>query len=234
MTALTINILPVYKPVVSVGDEVEKGTILAKISEDKSPHLALHNILNVKAEAIGKYLVKKEGDEVGKHEVIAKKKGLLSTTQVKSPVDGRLYIIDSLPGYVGIVGEEEVEIASPVAGVVSSVTDKQVIIETDKEVVAGIGGEGEAEGELYEIESSRKIFEIGKEVEGKIVYGEGIDAAEVAKIKALGGVGVVLEKEIKGAGLPFIIIREIGVIREIGGIRGKIVNRGGHYLISNQ
>jgi hypothetical protein len=232
MTSLKISIPPKFKVVVKKGSSLSKGALLAEIPREKIPHIALHDLLNVNPAEIRKYLVKKVGEEVAKGEIIAKKRGVFSTTQIKSPVEGIFSIIESMPGFIEIRTKKSGKIVSPVAGIVNSKTDKSIIIETEEEALAGENGEGDSRGELIRLDNANNLFKIGKSVDKKIVFGKELTATSVAKIKVLGGVGVVITKKIDGLNLPYIIVRDVVKLDNFIGEVVEIVDCGrGSYLI---
>jgi hypothetical protein len=230
MTSINIPILSNSDILVSKGEKIKAGHTLARTKGEGSPDISISNLLKVDPGKIKSVLVKKDGSKVRKGEVFARKGGVLSTTQIKSPASGRLELVKDRVGYVRVVTSGSAEIASPVDGVVEDISENGVVVGSKLDVLVGNFGEGNARGELFEVEG-KKIFDIDKSVAGKIVFGEGLEAAGVAKISVLGGVGAIVDKKLRRSNLAYVILEDPGVLREYVGRKVEIVNSGGHYLI---
>lgn len=235
MASFTVDVPPKFKSLVARGDRIRLGQVLAGIVLNKASiagPIALHNLLEVKPKDIKKFLVKADGETVVKGETIAQKRGLFSSIRVKSPTDGVLRILKERNGFVQIKPTSQETITSPVEGTVRKVTAKVgIIIDTESIVFTGIAGREDASGELFKVEDSGNIFSINKKVADKIVVGDHFDEATVTKIKALGGVGVIIDSELNIKNIPYIVVEKIADLNNYVGEKVKIVNNGGHYLV---
>lgn len=236
MASLKIHLPSKFKPIVVRGDSVKSGQTLAEIVSNKAPAtgaIALYSLLEVKPKQIEKYLVKSDGSFVTKGEIIALKRGFFSSICVKSPTSGVLQFAKERAGFINIKPSPANKIESPVEGTITTVTGKAgIILDTKSIVITGVGGKGNVTANLFEVAEGGNIFKINKKVADKIVVGEYFEEAAVAKIKTLGGVGVVVVKELNIKDIPYIVIEDISKLDEYVGRKVKLVNeKYGHYLI---
>lgn len=86
--------------------KVKFGDPVFKILKTKKITIEVSTPLGIKPEKIYNYLKKLIGDEVKKEDIIAEKKGFLSSTEITSPVDGKIVEINHLLGTITIETEE--------------------------------------------------------------------------------------------------------------------------------
>jgi hypothetical protein len=168
----------------------------------------IYNDLDVEPGEIHQYLLKKEGDNIEKDELIAYRESMfgLSKHSCRSPVRGKIELISKLSGQI-IIAEEPipVEVEAYIPGKIVEVLPKEgVTVECRAAFIQGIFGVGgETQGELLVITDSSngngKFIgpeEIGPECKGKILVGrnsittEGLKKAQNVGVKGIvvGGV----------------------------------------------
>lgn len=175
MTSLPIPLPPGSTPVVSEGDSITKGQIIAKRSPqtsplsqsgDDTPHevsISLADSFGEKAANVGKYLLKSPGESVSVGEVIASKKGGLTLRKIRlvSQVSGTVMRFERGSGnliirlskrskpQVEVSHLEPEDIYSPLDGKVTLCNNEKIVLETDTEALVGVKGSGgEVMGEL--------------------------------------------------------------------------------------
>lgn len=220
MTSLPILLPDGYAPIVKTGDKVAASQIIAKKdgnlkSGEDAPVSTREEIvdlpaqLGVSPEHIGKTLKKNPGDSVTKGEILASKKQSFGLKEMKviSQAEGTVLRFERETGRLVIrlgenadMPEQTARVAgtilSPVAGVISSVDPKSVVIATDEKAVVGdFGSGGVAEGELAMLPERQNkaeyITEITEKAAGFILAAPYVDKQIIAKSDALGVLGIV-------------------------------------------
>jgi len=145
---------------VNVGDDVHSDTIVARTHVPGDLQIIrVAQILGIELEDTEKYMVRKNGDYVKKHEVIAKSTSFfgLFKSFVRSPVEGTIEHISNVTGQV-VIREPPipVEVKAYIPGTVVNVFPEEgVTIETPAAFVQGILGiGGETEGKLQMVAES--------------------------------------------------------------------------------
>lgn len=219
----TINlpISPSTKILVEEGDSITAKTILGKFSdthEIETIHLA--KLLSVANDKIYKYLKKKAGEKVTSGEVIAEKKGFLSSSVVKSPISGKLLEMDLLKGTINLLkyskegqvrlGAGREEIISPVSGKVVTIGKTAIEINTNSPIFKGESGEGsDAFGDLKYLEGEvLGILDFHAELEDSIVMCKAVGEATLVKFAVLGVKGMILMDVKNEMALPWISVEE--------------------------
>ncbi|MEM2126637.1 MAG: hypothetical protein QW638_08350 [Candidatus Bathyarchaeia archaeon] len=216
------RILPIPGEVlVKVGDKVDFDTIVARAKVPGKPNIIrAADLLNIQAENLPAFMLKKEGDIVAEGEVIAKYTPLFGLIKrfVRSPVKGIVESISDMTGQV-IIREppELVEIKSYIPGRVRDVIPKRgVIIETQAAFIQGIFGiGGERHGEIYfACESPSEVLtgeNIDDNLMGKIIVGGSLATLDsLKKASQVGAAGIVVGG-IKGVDIKEYLGYEIGV-----------------------
>jgi len=202
MTSLPI-ILPVNSNViVSVGDKVKAGQIIAeKKSSQVGKILPIAKTLSVAPKTAIKYLKKRMGDRVEKGEVLAEKKGVMSGKKILSPFSGTVFKLEEETGDLYIVTEEQGKekgenIFSPVEGKVVFCDNTKIVLETDKKAMSAEKATGDsAQGELFLIEDEDIDYnEIPEKVSEKIILGKKFEKAAIYKSVAMGSIGIICEE----------------------------------------
>jgi len=139
---------------VKLGDKVSARDVVARtfLPGDVTP-LNVASRLGCDAGEVPGVMLKKEGDEVKKDELLAESRGLfgLFKSKVTSPIDGSIEIISRITGQVQLRGEPRpVSIDAYIDGKVTAVHENEgVDIETMGSFIQGIIGiGGEAFGEI--------------------------------------------------------------------------------------
>lgn len=160
MTALPIQLPESFSPRVHPGQQVHAGQILAQKDIHAEETVNISDILDVSLTKARKSLKKIPGDSVRAGDVIAVKKKWfgLKKQEIVSSVDGIALRYERGTGnFVLKTGQSESveEVVSPVDGIVGLCNNKQIVINTDKNVLVGNRGYGEtAEGAIFVLEAS--------------------------------------------------------------------------------
>ncbi len=188
---------------VKIGDEVKGEDIVAKTYLPGNVQTVnVAGLLNIPPEDIKEVMVKKEGDEVEKDEVIAFTKSFfgLFKSYVKSPVKGKIESISEITGQV-IIREppQPVQVSAYIDGIVKEIIQNEgVVIESYASLVQGIFGiGGERRGVLKLVASNPDDIltekDINEDCEGKILIGGSLVTLEaLKKAKEIGVKGIVV------------------------------------------
>lgn len=204
MTSLPIHIPQDYEVLVSKGDTVAIGQVLAR--ERHSPsELIIHlsKRLNVSPKSIGKYLRKHPGDQIVTGEVLAHKDGLFGDTVVISNLTGTLASSNTEDGTVTVKLHEMEsdtqsthELLSPLDGTVLMCNNDQIILETDKNMFLGekgTGGTFRGLLKVLDVKDSHPIDaeKITVETIDSVIFGPAFDNEAIAKASAIGVGGIL-------------------------------------------
>ncbi len=136
------------------GDRVQAETVVARAELPGKVHVVnVANLLGIAPDEIRDYLVKKEGESLGRDEVFAENKPFIKwfKTEVRSPIQGKLESVSTITGQVLL--REPPRLLERLAYVDGTVVDlhpgQGVTVETRCSMVQGIFGiGGETWGEL--------------------------------------------------------------------------------------
>ncbi len=185
------------------GDRVSADSVVAR-AELAGPVHAMNvaNLLGVAPDEIPEYLLKREGDAVGKDEVLAENKPLITwfKTEVRAPITGTLETVSTLTGQVLMREPPKVlELRAYIDGVVVDVQAEQgVTVETVCTLVQGIFGVGgEISGELViGVESPEEHLtpaRLTTDMKGKVVVGGSFLSADtMARAREVGLAALVV------------------------------------------
>jgi len=188
---------------VTIGEEVKGEDIVAKTYLPGNVQTVnVAGLLNIPPEDIREVMIKKEGDEVEKDEVIAYTKSFfgLFKSYVRSPVKGKIENISEITGQV-IIREppQPVQVSAYIDGIVKEIIQNEgVIIETYASLVQGIFGiGGETRGILKVVVSKPEDVLTEKEIDenckGEIVVGGSLVTLEaLKKAREVGVRGIVV------------------------------------------
>jgi len=164
--------------------------------------LNLANQLGVAPDEIHEYLIKKEGDQVQKDEILAENKPLIKwfKTEVRSPITGKLESFSTVTGQVLLREPPRVlELLGYVDGTVVEILPSQgVLVECACSLVQGIFGiGGETSGELVIAvrapDEALTPVHLMPDMKGKIVVGGSFLSADtMTRAKELGVHGLVV------------------------------------------
>jgi hypothetical protein len=203
------------------GDKVDFETIVARAKVPGKPNIIrAADLLNIQAENLPAFMLKKEGDIVEEGEIIAKYTPLFGLIKrfVRSPVKGIIESVSDMTGQI-VIREppESVEVKSYIPGIVKKVIhNRGVIIETEAAFIQGIFGiGGERHGEIcFLCDSPEEILteeKIDDSLKGKIIVGGSLATLDsLIKASQIGVVGIIVGG-IKGVDLKKYLGYEIGV-----------------------
>ncbi len=206
---------------VKVGDLVESSTVVSRgfVRNLEVHEIKVYSKLGVGPDEVKKYMLKEEGDEVKKDEVIAMYRGFFGrlTGTCRSPIDGHLEII-LRSGIVLIRGMPiPVEAKAHIPGrVVELIPGEGAVVETRATIVNGVFGiGGEAIGELVlavnEPDEALTDDLITNMHKGKVVVGGSIITLDALRKAAIVGARGVLIGGVDQKDLTDFLGHEIGV-----------------------
>ncbi|MEO0096669.1 MAG: hypothetical protein ABIK78_01065 [candidate division WOR-3 bacterium] len=188
---------------VKIGEEVKGEDIVAKTYLPGNVQTVnVAGLLNIPPEDIREVMIKKEGDDVEKDEVIAYTKSFfgLFKSYVRSPVKGKIESVSEITGQV-IIREppQPVQVSAYIDGVVKEIIQNEgVVIETYASLVQGIFGiGGETRGILKVVASNPNEVlteeSINEDCKGKILVGGSLVTKEaLKKAREFGVKGIVV------------------------------------------
>ena len=154
------------------------------------------NVLGIAAAEVPGYMLKREGDQVKRDEVIAETRPWIKSfkSQARSPVEGTVETVSPVTGQVIIrMPPRPVELTAYLDGVVAEVFENEgVLVETRGAFVQGIFGVGgETYGDLaVAVEKPDQVIgpgDLGADLAGKIVIAGSLVTGEVyERASALG------------------------------------------------
>jgi hypothetical protein len=214
MTILPIRLPADVEVLIKKGEAVTKGQVLAKTPENQNPphEISLTNLLHVSSRDAGKYLLKQPGESVQVGDILARKSGFLSHTEIKSQVEGIVDRYDRGEGVLVIkkiiVGDGLIhEITAPIEGTIEDVSSEQISLKTEKDVMAGVKGTGtsvQAEKmTLEEKDGGDGFYTVDIKAIDKIVIIPQVSKDTVMKASGIGVKGIVT-KEISEADFSYI------------------------------
>ncbi len=198
------RLLPIPGTVlVPPGGRVQADQIVAHAELPGAVHVVnVANLLGAAPDEIREYLLKKEGDEIQKDEVIAESKPFIKwlKTEVRAPIAGKMESVSTVTGQVLLREPPHIlDLRAYVDGTAVEVHPRQgVTVETDCTLVQGIFGiGGETWGELVMLATSPDdtvtAAQLQTSMKGKIlVCGSFMNADAMKRAAALGVAGLVV------------------------------------------
>lgn len=191
------------KVVVNIGDTISSQQVVARAElPGKVFPINLANQLSVAPGEIREYLTKKEGDVVGKDEILAENKPLIKwfKTEIPSPVAGTIESVSTVTGQVLLREPPRVlQLLAYVDGtIIETIPQQGVVVETTCSLVQGIFGiGGETSGEIVmAVQTPDEPLTPGhfnSTMKGKVVVGGSFLPSEAMKeAKAAGVAGLVV------------------------------------------
>ncbi len=145
---------------VHVGDNIDAEHVVARASLPGNVQLVnIANLLSIPTEDIRDYMLKSEGEPIGKDEIIGETKGLfgLFKSQARAPIEGTIESISDVTGQV-IIREAPipVNVRGHISGsIVEILSNEGAIVETYGTYIQGIFGiGGETVGKLEVVVNS--------------------------------------------------------------------------------
>ncbi|MDR4466267.1 MAG: hypothetical protein MRJ66_18585 [Nitrospira sp.] len=188
---------------VKVGDTVRSDQVVARAElPGKVFPINLANQLSVAPGEIKDYLTKKEGERVDKDEILAENKPLIKwfKTEIPSPVTGTIESVSTVTGQVLLREPPRVLdlLAYVDGGIVDTIPQQGVVVETTCSLVQGIFGiGGETSGEIVmAVKASDEPLtpsHFTGAMKGKVVVGGSFLSADAMKqAKGVGVAGLVV------------------------------------------
>lgn len=205
MISLPVLLPQGYSAVVREGENVSEGQVIASQSTINEIKINIPRELSVKLSRAKKYITKIPGEKVEKGEVIAIKKSFFGgNTLLRSREAGTIvrYIRQSGELVIALkegVNTGELDIFSPVEGVVQLCDNKEIVIATDRQafqVDFALGTPIHGKIEFLDKEDS---YHINTEVIGKIVVSKFLSREMILKgigIGVLGFIGVEISDQV--------------------------------------
>ncbi|HUQ85499.1 MAG TPA: hypothetical protein VM077_04200 [Candidatus Limnocylindrales bacterium] len=196
MTALPINLSDGFSPVVKVGDEVAVGQVIASNIGPQDEIINIPNALGVGISHARKIIKKIPGEAVEIGDVIAIKKSLFGTnTEVlKSKVAGTVTRFERSTGNLVIkttLSTSTQDIISPVDGIVGICDNKEIVINTDKNVVIGMLAQGDkGTGEIHVLQEDDS-YHLNAKAIGKIAVSKNFTREMILKGVGIGVAGII-------------------------------------------
>ncbi len=198
------RLLPIPGTVtVQAGSQVQADTVVARTELAGKVHVVnVANLLGAAPDEIRDYVLKKEGEAIGKDEVIAESKPLIKwfRTEVRSPIEGKLESISLITGQI-LLREppRALELLAYVDGTIVEELPRQgVTVECTASLVQGIFGiGGETWGQLaMAVQSADERLtpeHLQPAMKGKIVVGGSFLGADtMARAREIGVAAVVV------------------------------------------
>lgn len=197
------RILPIPGEVlVEEGVKVQPHQVVARtFLPGKVEIVNVANKMGVDQSDVPGAMLKKEGDQVGRGEVIAEAKSLfgLLTSRATATLEGTVESISGVTGQVVLRGPPQpIEVDAYIEGrVLEVVPDQGVVVESSGTLIQGIFGiGGEATGEIAMVSSSpREVLDedsLSADLQGRVVVGGSlVTGAALEKAVQLGIRGVV-------------------------------------------
>ena len=196
MVSLPITIPSGATILVNVSDKVKHGQVLAKISPSEEHIINVAEMLRISAKKAASLLQVQPGDKVEVGELIAVRKNSfgLTAARLKSNVNGTVLRFDPETGILAVGNpsqQQEYELLCPIAGVVEVCHNDQIVIQTDENIVQGIGGVGKtARGQLVALSNT----ELTGSIIDKIIFAHEFDRDALIKAIGIGAAGIIAMK----------------------------------------
>ncbi len=207
---------------VDVGDMVDAEKVLASgaVVNPEAVEVKVFAKLGVEPGHTERYMLKKEGDQVKKDEVIAIYRAFFGrlTKICRSPMDGFIEVLVKSAGRVLIRGNPiPVEVKAYIPGrIVEVIPGEGAVVETRGALVNGVFGVGgEAQGELFfavdQPEEALTTEAMGEGLEGKVLVGGSVVTLDALRRAAEKGVSGVITGGVDQKDLTEFLGHEIGV-----------------------
>lgn len=205
---ITLPISENSKLLVSIGDHISGRTLMAKIHGSENLEIIhISKLLGVPNHQIIKYLQKKVGENIFSGDIIAQKKGIISSSAVRSPIAGKLVEMDLSKGTISLSRNSHVNHTNqefPVSGKVVAISKSFIEIEVENTIYVLEKGEGEDVIGLLKFLPGDVIGVTDNygEVDKTIILCKYTQEAALVKFSVLGVRGVVMLKLKDGKELP--------------------------------
>lgn len=211
---ILLPILDSAEIMVSQGQQISPGTVIQKTpSQSQEESVPISTILKLAPDRIVKYLTINTGDKITKGDIIAQKKGIFSTRLVKSPLTGKIVLIDLKKGTLVISGQSQnknIEITCPIAAKVKNISKNEIELEVEAKILTGLGGEGkDVLGILKYVSCGHLgILDVDFDADQSIVACGCIYEEVLVKLEVLGTLGIIGCKIPKENRIAYIRVEE--------------------------
>ncbi len=200
------------------GETIDLKTPLFESASSAEYSVAVAQKLSVEPSKIFHYLKKFVGEEVKKNEVLALKKGLLSTKRIISEYEGKIKEIDHSEGTVIITTKGKKNTAySQIVGEIAELKNQQITIKVKEGKEFDIKkASGDFGGETFYWKNIETGSISNLEIAKKILVAESISSYTQSKMEALDIAGYVLLNRLpEETTVPFCQIKRIEELKEI-------------------
>lgn len=205
---------PAATIMVAVGDLITPKTVLLKFTQNQdSETIHIAKLLGVSNHKIVKYLRKKIGEKVSSGEILAEKRGIFSTTLVRSPISGKVGKLDLSRGEIGLIksiNNLETDFSSLVHGKVKSIGNSAIEIEVENTIFQAVKGEGKnIKGKLkYIVKAEVGVQDNLEDIDNSIILCQSASDAALVKFSVLGVKGIIVTRIKKEMALPWVLVDE--------------------------
>lgn len=196
--------------VVDIGDKITQNSHYA-VMESKNTEKIIHlsRLLKIPPQDIQKYLVVAVGEKIREGEIIAQKKSFLSTSFIRSPLDGKIKEIDFKKGIAVIDSSKEDEdrgkIKSQVAGKIVKINSNDLELELEGIVLEILDGVGtDVMGTVICFDKSVDTFDLSSETRDKIILCSDITESALTKAEMIKVKGLILNHPSMPTVLPWV------------------------------
>jgi len=207
---------------VAKGDIVEPETVLARgtVVNPDIREVKVYARLGVDPEQVARHMLKEEGDQVKKDEVIAIARSFFGrfTKVCRSPMEGTIEVFSKRAGRVLIRGKPiPVEIRAHIPGRITEIIPEEgAIVETQASIVRGVFGVGgEVHGELvFAVENPGEPLTtevLSSDQEGRVLVGGSFTTLDAMRKAAKIGVGGIITGGVDQKDLTEFLGGEIGM-----------------------
>lgn len=205
MISLPITIPNGATVLVNVGDRVTHGQVLAKTPNDEEHVINIAKLLRIPVKKVPSLLQIHQGDEISVGDILALRKNIFGVTisRLKSNVNGTVLRFEEGNGLlvIGNPHQREIELVSPLAGVIQVCHNDQIVIQTNENIVQGIGGIGEtARGKLLilpdvsdkSIDQQQLLLQLNGSIIDKIIFSRYLSKDALIKAIGIGVTGIIV------------------------------------------
>ncbi|MGI8420500.1 MAG: hypothetical protein ACR2LN_07730 [Candidatus Levyibacteriota bacterium] len=204
MTALPILLPEGFSPLISVGDTLKPGKVIAQRLAPQDQSVNIMEGLRLSRSQARKALTKSPGDRINPGDRVAVKKGLFGKIKgsITSSISGVILRYERDTGNLVVRTDYEaasLELISPVAGTVTLCNNKEIVIQTEHALVSeGVALGTSGEGQLFILEESfedtsadNTLYYLDRRAVGKIVLLHTVTREVLTKGNSIGVAGFI-------------------------------------------
>lgn len=213
---LTLRLTQFDTPLVKKNTKIHRGDPLIRVTTQEVVEFDLTELLRITPGSIGKVLRAQEGDSVHTGDVIAGKTGVLSKSQVKTPVGGKLVIVNKDRGIIGVThSQKDQEVTAWFDGEVTEVSKEKIVCTVSGVTVSARAGKGEPTSGKLLVLPETTVLSLPSGVNECVVVVRDAAAALIAKADALGATAIIAEDvEQPPFGLPYLLMEDISSLQK--------------------